>query len=62
MDDDALLAQILRRFIHDPDRHPAEEPYLAVQYGYLRIDGGMPVTDDEAAALERAAHTVIDVH
>lgn len=55
--DAALLADLFRRFIHDPDRAKTDQPLVNLWAGEaggdLILDGSIGVTAEEVAALER---------
>lgn len=48
MDDDGLLASVLRKLISDP-----RFGYVALEHGGLAVDHSVGVTDEEAAAVQR---------
>lgn len=54
MSDDELLLAVMKRLLHDPDRHPAQDPAAWVDRGTFWFDGNIGVSDEEAAAIERA--------
>jgi len=48
MDDDGLLASVLRKLISDP-----RFGYVALEHGGLAVEHSVGVTDEEAAAVQR---------
>lgn len=57
LDDDRLLADVLRRLLQDPARHESQDPYLELPepgVPHLFIEGGLRLHDEEAEAVLRA--------
>lgn len=52
--DDELIAGVLKRILHDPDRHESQNPFVLLGENELLIDGRIGVTDDEYDALMRS--------
>ena len=54
LDDIVTLGRVMNRFIHDPERHESDNPFVWDDNGSLVLDGRIQITSNEALSIARA--------